>query len=153
VGGEYVFRNVLFLRAGFRLGYDLNFATVGAGIRYRFGLVDAAVDYVHLPYRYFGPINNFSVDTKFESLKDSSPALSDNKQKLLELYYFRGLTYFGQNDFDQALAEWQKALDLDPGNKVIEKAVRDAKDRRIRLKNLRQQTNAPVNSGPGNVDE
>lgn len=139
VGAEYAFRGVVYIRGGLRLGQDLNFLTLGAGIRYRFGLLDAMVDYVHLPYRAFGPVNNFSVDTKFESLRAASPGLSENRQKMLELHYFRGLTHYGRNDFDAALAEWEKALEIDPENKVILRAVREAKERRERFRRLRER--------------
>lgn len=126
-GLEYVFRDLVFVRCGFKLGYDLNFFTAGIGIRYRFKGFDTHVDYVYSPYFVFNSVNNFSVNTKFD-LFDSIGGLNPNQQKLMELYYYKGLSYFVQEEFEKAIQEWKKALAIDPENKVIQKKIKEAEE-------------------------
>ncbi len=133
-GVEYVFRDLVFVRCGFKLGYDLNFFTAGVGIRYRFKGFDTHVDYVYSPYAVFNSVNNFSVNTKFD-LFETISGLNPNQQKLIELHYYKGLSYFVQEEFEKAILEWNKALTIDPENKVIQKKVKDAEDI---LKNIKK---------------
>ncbi len=127
MGAEYVFKDLIFVRCGFRVGYDLNFFTAGIGVRYRFKGFDTYVDYVYSPYAVFDYVNNFSVNTKFESL-DGGTLINPNQQKLMELYYYKGLSYFVQEEFEKAILEWQKALAIDPTNKVIQKKIKEAEE-------------------------
>lgn len=138
VGAEYNFRNLVFVRSGFKLGYDLNFFTIGVGVRYRFGGFETTVDYVYEPYHYLGNINNVSINTKFEKLYQK-PALSDNTKKLLELYYYKGLSLFVRENFDGAINEWEKALEIDPDNKVIKKKIKDALDLKEKYNKSREK--------------
>ena len=57
IGGEYVFMNLLFLRAGFVTGQDLYDLSAGFGIR-KFGF---ELNYAYTPYFEFKDIHRFSV--------------------------------------------------------------------------------------------
>jgi tetratricopeptide (TPR) repeat protein len=132
IGVDYNYKELIYARIGFRLGNDLNFFTAGFGVRYRFGPVDTYVDYVYLPQKTLGNVNNFSVTTKFEDLK--APIYIDrNRQRLMEMYYYKGLTYYVQEEFDKAIAEWKKALELDPKNAVILKKIREAEEMKVKM--------------------
>jgi hypothetical protein len=132
VGMEFNHKEFIYARIGFRLGNDLNFFTAGVGVRYRFGLVDAYVDYAFLPQKVLGSANNFSATAKFDSLRAPS-RIDRNRQRLMEMYYYNGLTYYVQEEFDKAIAEWTKALELDPGNLVIQNKIREVREMKVKM--------------------
>jgi tetratricopeptide (TPR) repeat protein len=49
------------------------------------------------------------------------------------MYYYKGLTYYVQEEFDKAIAEWKKALELDPKNAVILKKIREAEEMKVKM--------------------
>ena len=139
LGAEYLFRNILFVRTGLRIGKDLNFFSAGIGVHYRFKDIDAKLDYVCMPTSRIEPaLNNLSFDTKFETFTKKEEEITDNRKKLLETFYFKGLAHYANNEFDQAIAQWEEALKLDPANKVILKAIKEAKERKLKFEELRK---------------
>jgi hypothetical protein len=57
-GGEYVFSNIFFLRAGYRIGYDLHDISFGAGFTKR----NLRIDYAFAPYQgAFDDVHHFSL--------------------------------------------------------------------------------------------
>lgn len=127
LGAEYNFKDLVYVRTGFRLGYDLNFFTAGLGIRYRFGGTDSSVDYVYSPYGIMGNVNNVSVNMKFEDFKFNS-GLTPDQKKMLEMHYYTGLSFFIREQWEKAILEWEKALELDPDNKLIKKRMEETEE-------------------------
>jgi len=65
VGAEYGFQNLLFLRGGYKLNYDLESLSVGAGINIEMRGIQARVDYSYLQMDLFDGVNMLSVDFSF----------------------------------------------------------------------------------------
>ena len=61
IGGEYVFMDMIFLRAGYISNQDVYDFTAGIGFEY-FGL---ALDYSYMPFSVFDNVNRFSVKFSF----------------------------------------------------------------------------------------
>lgn len=61
VGGEYVFMNLLFLRAGFISRADEQKFSYGAGVYKALGPVGLGVDFAYTPYGLFGDVTRLSI--------------------------------------------------------------------------------------------
>lgn len=42
--------------------------------------------------------------------------LTPEQEALVRTYYYRGINYYSNNDFNRAIAEWRKVLAIDPGH-------------------------------------
>ncbi|MDZ7288569.1 MAG: PorV/PorQ family protein [candidate division KSB1 bacterium] len=60
IGGEYVFMNMLALRAGYNYNYDERNITTGFGLQKAFGAHSVAIDYAYTPFGVFDSVNRFS---------------------------------------------------------------------------------------------
>jgi hypothetical protein len=65
VGGEYVFRKILALRAGYMIGYDEQTYTAGLGVHQALEGVGVGLDYAYAPFGVFGHVNRFSLQLDF----------------------------------------------------------------------------------------
>lgn len=66
LGGEYAFRELVFLRAGYRVNYDEENITFGAGVRVNLGsLGETVVDYAIKPLGPFGNTSQISIEIQF----------------------------------------------------------------------------------------
>lgn len=59
VGGEYMFMNVLSLRAGYIYPKDEESVNLGAGLHHEFGGIGLGVDYSYADFGRFGTVNRF----------------------------------------------------------------------------------------------
>ena len=50
--------------------------------------------------------------------------LNPNQEKLVRTYYFKGINYYFNNKFDDAIAEWRKVLAIDPNNEKAKLNIR-----------------------------
>lgn len=63
IGCEYSYKDLIFLRGGYRINYDENSATFGAGIQsHIFGIGDVSFNYSLLPFGPFGNTNQVSIE-------------------------------------------------------------------------------------------
>ena len=65
VGGEFVFRDVLALRAGYKFNYDIESFSLGFGVRQDFGGWGVKADYAYSDLDLFGTANRFSLGASF----------------------------------------------------------------------------------------
>lgn len=108
-GLEYWVKEMIALRTGYKMGYDLASVTAGIGFKYKdyqfdygFGLMDK-INHVH----------KGSFTLRFGKL--SPRQISGTKQM-----YQRGLAYFDVEDYAQAILEFDKALKINPEHKEAE---------------------------------
>jgi tetratricopeptide (TPR) repeat protein len=57
----------------------------------------------------------------------ASGARTHKSLDLVDVYYNLGLVYFKQEQYEEALRTWQKALERDPGNEVLQERIDAAK--------------------------
>lgn len=64
-GVEYGFRNLVFLRGGYKTNYDEEDLSLGAGLHYAFNGFAFTLDYSYVQFKNFDAVNMFSFDFKF----------------------------------------------------------------------------------------
>jgi hypothetical protein len=65
LGGEYAWTETFFLRAGYKMNYDVEKWTYGAGVRVNMGKQQAAFDYALVDYADLGKVSRFSLELRF----------------------------------------------------------------------------------------
>ena len=65
IGGEYLFMNMLALRAGYLYNYDERELTAGFGVQKYFGTRGVAFDYAYSPFGLFDNVSRMSVRLSF----------------------------------------------------------------------------------------
>ncbi|MBN2367372.1 MAG: PorV/PorQ family protein [Calditrichaeota bacterium] len=64
-GLEYSFKEMVFLRGGYKTNYDVEDLTLGGGILYGVGGMAFALDYCYQTFKYFDDVHMFSFDFQF----------------------------------------------------------------------------------------
>lgn len=64
-GGEYSFKERIFLRVGYKIDYDLEGISLGAGTRFGLEPFVYQIDYAYVPYEDLGDIHRVSLGIKF----------------------------------------------------------------------------------------
>ena len=64
-GFEYSFKNLVFLRGGYKTNYDEEDFTFGGGLLFEIGNLGVGFDYSYLQFKNFDAVNMFSFDFKF----------------------------------------------------------------------------------------
>lgn len=59
--------------------------------------------------------------------------LSDEEKELIRRLYIEGMKHFTQNDYNAAIAEWRKILEIDPDNESVQKNIEEAETRLRRM--------------------
>lgn len=65
LGGEYSFKERIFLRVGYKIGYDLEGISLGAGTRFGLEPFVYQIDYAYVPYEDLGDTHRVSLGIKF----------------------------------------------------------------------------------------
>ncbi len=65
VGAEYGFQDVFFLRGGYKVNYDLENLSLGAGIKVNISGIRTGIDYAYMDTDLFSGVNMLSLDLKF----------------------------------------------------------------------------------------
>jgi hypothetical protein len=65
VGAEYAFRDLFFLRGGYKINYDLESFSAGAGVKVEAAGIKARVDYAYIQMDLFDGVNMFTLDFGF----------------------------------------------------------------------------------------
>lgn len=65
IGGEYLFMNILALRAGYVFPADEHGISLGAGLQTPLTGLNASINYAHTPFGVLGDVNRFSVAIAF----------------------------------------------------------------------------------------
>jgi hypothetical protein len=66
IGAEYSYKDMIFLRAGYKSNYDEQDLSLGGGISYNFGGIALGIDYSYLMFTNFDAVNMFSFNFMFE---------------------------------------------------------------------------------------
>jgi len=64
-GLEYGFKDMFFLRGGYKTNYDEEDFTVGGGLNYEIGGLALGLDYSYLQFKHFDPVHMFAVKFHF----------------------------------------------------------------------------------------
>jgi hypothetical protein len=64
-GLEYGYRDLFFLRGGYKSNYDEEDLSFGAGLKYEISGLEVALDYSYLQFKNFDAVQMFSFDFKF----------------------------------------------------------------------------------------
>jgi hypothetical protein len=64
-GFEYGFRNLFFIRGGYKTNYDEEDLTLGGGLLLRIGKMAVGFDYSYLRFEHFDSVHMFSFDFRF----------------------------------------------------------------------------------------
>lgn len=65
IGGEFLFADMVALRAGYKINYDEEDFSLGLGIKYNIGGIGLKVDYAYTNLGIFDAVNRFSVGFSF----------------------------------------------------------------------------------------
>ncbi len=65
IGGEYSWDETIFLRSGYKINYDVEKWTFGAGVKVNFAETQFIFDYAYVDYNDLGKVSRFSVGLKF----------------------------------------------------------------------------------------
>ncbi|MBN2413256.1 PorV/PorQ family protein [candidate division KSB1 bacterium] len=65
IGCEYSFKNLVFLRGGYKVNYDEEDISLGGGFLFEINNLQAGIDYSYLQFKNFDAVNMFSFDFKF----------------------------------------------------------------------------------------
>ena len=65
IGGEFLFMDLLAIRAGYKSNYDEENLTLGAGIQYSLSGVNVNIDYSYSAMEIFDAVNRFSISLGF----------------------------------------------------------------------------------------
>ena len=65
IGTEFVYRNMLALRAGYKFNYDVEDFSVGAGFNFEIEGYAASIDYAYTNAEFFGHVDRFSLNFSF----------------------------------------------------------------------------------------
>ncbi len=55
---------------------------------------------------------------------EAGQKLNARQEKLVRTYYFKGINYYFNNKFDEAISEWRKVLAIDPTNEKAKMNIR-----------------------------
>lgn len=65
IGGEYSWSDTFFARLGYKINYDLEKWTFGAGVKIDIGSQKVGFDYAFVDYNALGKVSRFSVELRF----------------------------------------------------------------------------------------
>lgn len=65
VGAEYSFKDIVFLRGGYKSNYDEQDLSLGGGVHYGFGEIELGLDYAYVMFTNFDAVHMFSFDFIF----------------------------------------------------------------------------------------
>jgi tetratricopeptide (TPR) repeat protein len=58
----------------------------------------------------------------------STPLTDEEKSKIRELY-LSGMQFFSKDQYDKAISEWEKILEIDPTNTSVQRSIDEARER------------------------
>jgi outer membrane protein OmpA-like peptidoglycan-associated protein len=117
VGIEYWVRNLIGLRFGYKSGQDLgNGLSFGGGIKVNVFQLDYAL--VH--FGELGYTHRIGIVTRFGK---------EAKAILIERAFKRGMNYFNEGRYPEAILEFNKVLELNPGNREAIEMMRRANEK------------------------
>lgn len=61
--------------------------------------------------------------------KRRTTPLTDNEKAHIRELYLAGMQYFSKDEYAQAIAQWQKILDIDPTNESVARSIEEAQER------------------------
>lgn len=65
IGGEYSWQEAFFVRAGYKINYDVEKWTFGAGVKLDVGSQQVGFDYAFVDYYELGKVSRFSLELRF----------------------------------------------------------------------------------------
>ncbi len=122
-GLEYVYNDMYFLRAGYILGDKNYLFTSGMGIKFKIKNALYTVDYSYSPLAFDYNVHSLNFAIKFVSFDIQY----DTKEKLMKMY-IKGGTYYLQREYDKAVKEWKKILEIDPDYPGVKEKIREIEE-------------------------
>ncbi len=122
VGAEYSYKNLITFRLGGRFGGTLlNRITTGFGIKYKIFSKNVNFDYSLLPFSKLGITHRISLKIDLENEKKGIDADAD-------IYYYRGVKYFMNSDYKNAIKMWRKTLQIDPKYEKVKERIKELRN-------------------------
>lgn len=78
--------------------------------------------------RKLDPANREAARLLAKAERQMQPLGTEDRARVRDLY-LRGMSFFTANQFDQAITEWSKILEIDPGNTSVYENIREARAR------------------------
>jgi len=61
--------------------------------------------------------------------------LTEDEEAAIRRFYLRGMQFFSKDQYKEAIAEWEKILEIDPTNESVKRNIEEAKERLKELGN------------------
>jgi tetratricopeptide (TPR) repeat protein len=61
--------------------------------------------------------------------------LTPEEEESIRRFYLRGMQYFAKDQYREAIAEWEKILEIDPTNESVKRNIEEARERLKQLSN------------------
>jgi len=55
---------------------------------------------------------------------EAKDRLTDKQRQMVRTYYYSGINYYTNNNFDKAIQEWRKVPAIDPGHEKARNNIR-----------------------------
>ena len=59
--------------------------------------------------------------------------LTDKEEADIRRHYLRGMGFYSDNEYTQAILEWEKILAIDPTNESVRRNIKEARERLSQL--------------------
>ncbi|GEM_PF-3005006 len=110
IGLEGWIKDLVAIRAGTKLGSDqLSHFNLGFGVKYKIKKTKLAMDYALVPFEHLGMTHRFTLKADVGKMTITIPDKTD-------IMYYRGVDYFIQSDYENAIEMWEKVLKKNPGH-------------------------------------
>ena len=68
IGSEFLMKDVVALRAGYKFNHDVESLTLGIGVNFELGGIPFTIDYAYTKAAYFKDVNRFSINLNFPNI-------------------------------------------------------------------------------------
>jgi hypothetical protein len=119
LGLEYWLKDLVAFRIGGKLGADqMGFFNAGLGFRYKIQNYRIALDYAFLPYGDVGFAHKIVLKADVAKIEI---------QDRTDTYYYKGVDYFLNRQYPEALDMWEKVLRKNPGHEEAKKRIEETR--------------------------
>jgi tetratricopeptide (TPR) repeat protein len=129
LGAEYWLKNLVAFRVGGKLQKDASDLAFGVGFRYKLRDYTMFLDYALIPF-----LGNGMEPTHKIAFKIDISKLPEANEDLL---YYKGVDYFVQGNYPQAIKMWERVLQKNPSHPEAKKRIDEA--RRVMQLNVEEQ--------------
>ena len=108
-GLEYSYHDLYFIRAGYIFGNGNYVFTSGMGLKFKIKSSLCSVDYSYSPLAFDYNVHSLNFALRFVSFD-----IQYNEKEEMKQLYMKGGAYYLQGEYEKAVVEWIKILEIDP---------------------------------------